>query len=396
MTKPAQMDVILLAAGAGRRLQAHLGQPKQFARLHAKPVWQHALDRFQSHPDVGQIILVFPDGTERPDVLADTIHTCTGGRLRQDSVHNGLQKLAELPAAAPFVAIHDCARPFVPHHIIDDLLVALNNGAQAVIPGIALADTIKQHQDQKVQQTLPRDQLVAVQTPQAFDRALITDLHQQLQDKPAAVTDDASLAEMAGIAVQVIEGTPALHKLTTAEDFDMAEASKTDRTARYETRIGNGFDVHRFIQGDGPIAICGLQVPHDQALDAHSDGDVGLHALCDAIFGALGDGDIGQHFPPSDARWKDAASEQFLAYAAERVAARQAKIVNLDVTLICERPKIGPLRDEMRAEIARIAGIGIDRVSVKATTSERLGFTGRGEGIAAMASASLSLRSEEQ
>ena len=175
----------------------------------------------------------------------------------------------------------------------------------------------------------------------------------------------------------------------------MAQASKTNRGAAFETRIGNGFDVHRFIEGDGPIALCGLQVPHDQDLDAHSDGDVGLHALCDAIFGALGEGDIGQHFPPSDERWKDAASDQFLAYAAERVAARSGHIINLDVTIICERPKIGPLREDMRTEIARIAGISRDRVSVKATTSERLGFTGRGEGIAAMASACISVQSEE-
>ena len=175
----------------------------------------------------------------------------------------------------------------------------------------------------------------------------------------------------------------------------MAQASKTNMGASFETRIGNGFDVHRFIEGDGPIALCGLQVPHDQGLDAHSDGDVGLHALCDAIFGALGEGDIGQHFPPSDECWRDAASDQFLAYAAERVAARGGHIINLDVTIICERPKIGPLREDMRTEIARIAGISRDRVSVKATTSERLGFTGRGEGIAAMASACISVQSEE-
>ena len=395
MNMPAKLDVILLAAGQGTRLKAHLGQPKQFATLHAKPVWQHALDGFRSHPDIGHIILVFPQGTDRPDELDEHAHTCTGGILRQDSVHNGLQYLASLQDASAYVAIHDCARPFVPAPVIDDLLLALHQGAQAVIPAIAVADTIKRHRDNKAVETLPRDELVAVQTPQAFSRSLITSLHQQFQDNPAPVTDDASLAEAAGIEVQLITGSPLLHKLTTAEDFDMAQASKTNRGAAFEARIGNGFDVHRFIEGDGPIALCGLQVPHDQGLDAHSDGDVGLHALCDAIFGALGEGDIGQHFPPSDERWRDAASDQFLAYAAERVAARSGHIINLDVTIICERPKIGPLREEMRTEIARIAGISRDRVSVKATTSERLGFTGRGEGIAAMASACISVQSEE-
>ena len=226
-----------------------------------------------------------------------------------------------------------------------------------------------------------------MQTPQAFERRCITELHQQLQNAPKPVTDDASLAELAGIPVVIVDGDSKLHKLTVPEDFEMA----VDQTAIMETRIGTGYDVHKFIDGRGKIAVCGIEVDHEKSIEAHSDGDVGLHALCDAIFGALGDGDIGQHFPPSDEKWRDAASDQFLRFAVGQVLGRGGKIINLDVTIICERPKIGPLRDKMRAKLAEIADIALSRVSVKATTSEKLGFTGRGEGIAAMASVSLSL-----
>jgi len=385
-----QLDAIILAAGSGRRLEAKLGMPKQFAELDGKPVWLHAVETISEHPAIGHIILVLPEGTDTPDNCPANLHCVQGGILRQDSVHNGLQYLTGLPDAASRVIIHDSARPFVPAYVIDRLLAALDMGHQAAIPALAVADTIKQISEgavKTVHKTIPRDTVVAVQTPQIFDRTLITELHTSLQTERQQVTDDASLVELAGIDVAVIAGDAALHKLTVPEDFDMAQ----NRPQTLETRIGSGYDVHKFTEGSGQIAICGILVDHNKSIEAHSDGDVGLHALCDAIFGALGDGDIGQHFPPSDEKWKDAASDQFLKFAVERVSERQGKIINIDVTIICERPKIGPLRDEMRAKIAEISDIDISRVSVKATTSERLGFTGREEGIAAMASVSLSI-----
>lgn len=389
-----QLDVIILAAGSGRRLQAALGVAKQFAMLRGKPVWQHAVDSLSAHASIGKILITLPANTPIPEGLSPDVICVEGGILRQDSVHNALQYLDSLSDCAPFVAIHDSARPFIPHSVIDRLLDALEAGAQAVIPALPVADTMKRARGNLVEATISRDSLRAVQTPQAFDRPMITKLHAALNAAPEAVTDDASLAENAGIDVQIVEGDVALHKLTLPEDFIMANeqgSANIQPGQANETRIGTGYDVHKFKTGSGPVAICGLEVAHDKSIEAHSDGDVGLHALCDAIFGALGDGDIGQHFPPSDAKWKDAASDQFLEFALQRLEMRGGKIINMDVTIICETPKIGPLRDKMRAKIAEIASINMSRVSVKATTSERLGFTGRGEGIAAMASVSLSL-----
>lgn len=389
-----QLDVIILAAGSGRRLQAALGVAKQFAMLRGKPVWQHAVDSLSAHASIGKILITLPANTPIPEGLSPDVICVEGGILRQDSVHNALQYLDSLSDCAPFVAIHDSARPFIPHSVIDRLLDALEAGAQAVIPALPVADTMKRARGNLVEATISRDSLRAVQTPQAFDRPMITKLHAALNAAPEAVTDDASLAENAGIDVQIVEGDVALHKLTLPEDFIMANeqgSANIQPCQANETRIGTGYDVHKFKTGSGPVAICGLEVAHDKSIEAHSDGDVGLHALCDAIFGALGDGDIGQHFPPSDAKWKDAASDQFLEFALQRLEMRGGKIINMDVTIICETPKIGPLRDKMRAKIAEIASINMSRVSVKATTSERLGFTGRGEGIAAMASVSLSL-----
>lgn len=420
----AKLDVIVLAAGSGTRLHSKLGLAKQFALLAGKPVWQHAIDSFLGHESVGHIILVLPIGSAAPEHLAKNIEWIEGGITRQASVHRGLQHLAGLPDLAGFVAIHDSARPFVPRQTIDALIEALDKGAEAVIPALPVVDTIKQisgkqisgkqisgkqistkppastppayetHDNVIVLGTIARDTLMAAQTPQGFVRDMITKLHEDLVDTHHPASDDASLAEMAGIVVSTIAGDAALHKLTTPEDFEMAERRlnpNLNKVTEFETRIGNGFDVHKFGTGKGPIALCGLQVAHDRSIEAHSDGDVGLHALCDAIFGALGDGDIGQHFPPSDDKWKDAASVQFLEFAAKRVADRGGRIINLDVTIICEQPKIAPLSAQMRAEIAKITGISLARVSVKATTSEGLGFAGRGEGIAALASASLSL-----
>ena len=221
-------------------------------------------------------------------------------------------------------------------------------------------------------------------------------MHDKADYNALTPTDDASIAEAAGIAISTIAGDEALTKITWPSDLAQMKASTmTQMIAPHDTRTGTGFDVHRFKEGDGPIMICGIAVPHDRALDAHSDGDVGIHALCDAIFGALCDGDIGSHFPPSDPQWEDAASDQFLSYAVDRISQAGGRLIHIDVTILCERPKIGPVRDEMRNRLAHLCDLPLSAVSVKATTTERLGFTGRGEGIAAQAAATLTLPRQE-
>ena len=302
-------------------------------------------------------------------------------------MHAGLEALAgEKP---DIVLIHDAARPFVTAAVISRAIDAAGRTGAAV-PAIPVTDTIKQVGDSgDVVATPERARLRIAQTPQAFRFDVILDAHRRAaREGRSDFTDDAALAEWAGLTVATFEGDPANMKLTTPEDFVREEARLAAMLG--DIRTGTGYDVHAFGDGDH-LMICGVRVPHTRGFLAHSDGDVGLHALVDAIFGALADGDIGSHFPPSDPQWKGAASDRFLKYAVDRVTARGGRIANLEVTLICERPKIGPLRDTMRARIAEIPGVNISRIAVKATTSERLGFTGREEGIAATASATIRL-----
>ena len=290
------------------------------------------------------------------------------------------------------VAIHDAARPLLPAAVIDRLIAAMQDGAAAALPVMPVVDTLKTISDTKIAGTVERSALATAQTPQIFCLAHIAKLHKN-HPEDIDITDDIQLVEADGQAVTAVPGDRCLMKLTTVEDFDILTAlmfrEKGSRQMIPDIRVGNGFDVHRFSDGPGPARIGGIDVPSPHGLAAHSDGDVGLHALCDAIFGALGDGDIGAHFPPSDDRWKDADSADFLLFAVERCANRKAVIQHLDLTLICEIPKIGPHRNAMRQRIASLAGIPVDRVGVKATTSEKLGFTGRSEGIAAQATATL-------
>jgi 2-C-methyl-D-erythritol 4-phosphate cytidylyltransferase/2-C-methyl-D-erythritol 2,4-cyclodiphosphate synthase len=281
----------------------------------------------------------------------------------------------------------------LPASVIAAVLAGLAAGAEAVVPCLPVTDTIRQLAAAPQDSTLDRDRLRAVQTPQGFVRVRLAELHKKAASQPDTppASDDAQLFDRAGRAVQLVDGAPQLVKLTTEQDLAVLELLLERKR---EMRVASGFDVHRFAEPTGKqvsIMVCGIEVAHDRALIAHSDGDVGLHAVCDALFGCLADGDIGSHFPPSDARWKDADSGQFLTYAVEQLGAAAGRIVNLDITLLCEQPKIGPLRDQMRARIAELAGISIARVSVKATTTEQLGFLGRGEGIAAMAQASVEL-----
>ena len=384
------IDVVLLAAGQSRRMGSIR---KQYQDIGGRPVYQRAIDGFASHSAVAKIILVVPqDDLDEMTARhhADDLIIVAGGSERHFSVAQGLAALSD--STAPYIAIHDAARPVIPAKVIDDGLKALQQGAKAVIPVLGVADTIKQVKTEDkslIECTLDRSALRRVQTPQLFDAAIIIQLHKDADYDKLAPTDDASLAEAGGIDVQVIDGDERLGKLTWASDLNQLRAS----AMMNEYRTGTGFDVHRYLEGEqkSQIMVCGLSVDHDRALDAHSDGDVGIHALCDAIFGALCDGDIGMHFPPSDNKWKDAASDQFLRYAVDLVKKAGGRLVHIDVTILGERPKIGPHREEMRAILAKICDLPVSAVSVKATTTERLGFTGRGEGIAAQAAATITL-----
>jgi 2-C-methyl-D-erythritol 4-phosphate cytidylyltransferase / 2-C-methyl-D-erythritol 2,4-cyclodiphosphate synthase len=316
----------------------------------------------------------------------DLLPPCFGGDTRQTSVRAGLEALAGHHPA--IVLVHDAARPFTSAALVSRAIAA---GAQgAAIPGVAMTDTIKEVDSAgHVVRTLDRTTLRGIQTPQAFAFDALLAAHRKAYAAGREdFTDDAALAEWAGMTVGVFAGEAGNVKLTTAEDFAAAQAREL--AALGDIRTGSGYDVHAFADGDH-VWLGGVRISHERGVTGHSDADVGLHALVDAILGALADGDIGAHFPPSDPQWKGASSDRFLQFAVERVRQRGGRVVHLDLTVVCEAPKIGPHRDAMRARIAQIAGISIDRVGVKATTSEKLGFTGRREGIAAMATATIRL-----
>jgi len=389
MAKSERTAAILVAAGRG--LRAGTGGPKQYRVIGGQTVIFRAMQPFCTHPGVSvvQPVLHPDDASTFNAACAGLRHQppANGGATRQASVHAGLEALtSEKP---DIVLIHDAARPFVSEALISRAIDAADRTG-AAIPAIAVADTIKLiDADGNVADTPERARLRVAQTPQAFRYDVILEAHRRAaREGRSDFTDDAALAEWAGLTVATFEGDALNMKLTTPEDFAREEARLASLLG--DIRTGTGYDVHAFGEGDH-VMICGVRVPHTKGFLAHSDGDVGLHALVDAILGALADGDIGSHFPPSDAKWKGASSDQFLKYAVDRVTACGGRIANLEVTLICERPKIGPLRDTMRARIAEISGVDISRVAVKATTSERLGFTGREEGIAATASATIRL-----
>jgi len=389
MPRPERTAAILVAAGRG--LRAGAGGPKQYREIGGQTVIFRAMQAFCRHPDVFAVQpVVNPDDDAIFNAAVPGLRyqpPTHGGATRQASVHAGLEALA---AEKPdIVLIHDAARPFVTSGVISRAIDAAGRTGAAV-PTIPVTDTIKQVGGTgDVEATPERAKLRIAQTPQAFRFDVILDAHRRAaRDGRSDFTDDAALAEWAGLTVATFEGDLANMKLTTPEDFIREEARLAAQLG--DIRTGTGYDVHAFGDGDH-LMLCGVRVPHTRGFLAHSDGDVGLHALVDAILGALADGDIGSHFPPSDPQWKGAASDKFLKYAVDRVTARGGRIANLEVTMICERPKIGPLRDTMRARIAEISGVDISRVAVKATTSERLGFTGREEGIAATAAATIRL-----
>jgi len=386
----ARVAAVIVAAGRGYR--AGGDTPKQYRAVAGEPVIRPTLTAFLRHPDIAAVQpVIHPDdagafhsAAAGLDAILPPVH---GGATRQASVRAGLRALRG--AAPDLVLIHDAARPFLSGDLISRAIAAAKAHGAAV-PAVAVTDTVKRvDEEDMVSETLDRSRLRTIQTPQAFAYDLIVAIH----ERAAAAgredfTDDAALAEWAGHRVNVFPGERTNVKLTTNDDFERAEALRMAALA--DVRTGNGFDVHAFGDGDH-VMLGGVRIPHARGVTGHSDADVVLHALVDAILGALAEGDIGVHFPPSDPQWRGASSDRFLAFACERVRARSGMIAHLDVTIVCEAPRVGPHRDAMRARIADIAGIPSGRVGLKATTSEKMGFTGRGEGLVAMATATVRL-----
>ncbi len=375
---------IIVAAGRGTRAGGNL--PKQWQKLGGQTVAWHTMQVFGRHPRIDRIVLVLhPDDIDSnlwpSDPPADIV---AGGATRAASVLAGLQVVE---GAADRVLIHDVARPLVTPAVIDGVLGALDDTAAAAAPALAVSDALWQGRNGEVAGLQDRTNLFRAQTPQGFHTDAILAAHRA---HPGGAADDVAVARAAGLAVRITPGDEDNIKITTPGDFARAERILKDRMTRTspDIRLGNGFDVHRFGPGDHVI-LCGHKIPHDQGLDGHSDADVGMHAVTDAIYGALAQGDIGRHFPPSDPQWKGTDSAVFLAHAVGLAVQHGFRITNIDCTLICEEPKIGPHAPAMTARMADLTGIAADRISIKATTSEQLGFTGRGEGIAALATVSL-------
>jgi 2-C-methyl-D-erythritol 4-phosphate cytidylyltransferase/2-C-methyl-D-erythritol 2,4-cyclodiphosphate synthase len=377
-----RIAALILAAGSGTRFGS--ATPKQFVALGGVPIVARAARAFAAHPRIDRVMLVGPVeslAAACPDFPKAGL--VPGGATRQDSARAGLEALAAAPPDA--VLIHDAARPLVPARVIDAVCDALAGGAEAVLPALPVTDTLKRAEAAVVTETVPREGLWRVQTPQGFRFGAILAAHRAVARQ--SLTDDGAVAEAAGMTVRLVPGSEENLKVTTPDDLARAEALLG---AHLTPRIGTGFDVHRFAP-DRPLMLCGIHVPHPLGLAGHSDADVGIHALCDAIYGALAEGDIGTQFPPSDSTWKGADSALFLKHAVNRVAARGGRILHADVTLICERPRIAPHAAAMRERLAALMGVDAGAVSVKATTTERLGFTGRGEGIAAQAAVTVVL-----
>lgn len=383
--KGSRNVALIVAAGRGER--AGGGIPKQYRALGTKAVLAWSVDAFLAHPAIDEVRVVISAGQEaayreaiagrelRPPII--------GGEARRDSVRAGLEAVN-----ADRVLIHDAARPFLSAAVINRLLAALDEAAGAV-PVLPVTDTIARS-GEALGDTVPREELVRVQTPQAFRYPDILAAHRAWPSDQEA-TDDAQIARAAGMTIATVEGDPALEKLTRPEDFAMAESRLSQSLV---SRTGIGFDVHAFAPGD-KLWLGGIEIPYERTLAGHSDADVALHALTDALLGTIGDGDIGSHFPPSDPQWRGAASHLFLEHARDRIAARGGIIDHVDLTIICEAPRIGPYREVMRTRIAGLLRLAEARVSIKATTTERLGFTGRKEGIAAQAIATVRLGDEQ-
>lgn len=380
--------VIIVAAGRGHRFGGEM--PKQYRNLNGRAVLRHSLGVFCAHPAVSCVrTVIHPDDEALYNAAAEGLPVLApvyGGATRQDSVRLGLESLKD--EAPDIVLIHDGARPFVDFGIINRVIDRAEKGDGAV-PALPVTDTIKTAVKTpegvlKIEKTVDRSALWRVQTPQAFPFKDILDAHEKAKGRE--LTDDAAVAEEAGLSVILVKGTEENIKITTSDDLTRAEERSSQKLP--DIRTATGFDVHKFEEGSF-VTLCNVKVPHDMGLNGHSDADVALHALTDALLGAAGSGDIGLHFPPSDNKWKGADSAQFLQYAVSLVKGLGGKILNADVTLICERPKIGPYRLQMTERLSELLEISASRISIKATTTEKLGFTGRKEGIAAQACVSV-------
>jgi 2-C-methyl-D-erythritol 4-phosphate cytidylyltransferase/2-C-methyl-D-erythritol 2,4-cyclodiphosphate synthase len=382
---PAPSCAIALIVAGGRGSRAGDGLPKQYRRLGGMPVLRRTVLAFMRHPRISAVrVVIHADDRALYDdavVGLEVSEPIVGGATRQQSVANGLAALGGTDAV---VLIHDAARALVPQSVIDRCLDALVNGAAATVPALPVVDSLRRGSG-TLSDEVDRTGLLRVQTPQCFELAAIRALHERFAG--GEFTDDAALAMQGGLEVIAVEGDEINLKLTTADDFVRAEAFLGTRRS---TRTGFGFDVHAFEDGDH-VSIGGIRIPHGRALKGHSDADVGLHALTDALLGAIAEGDIGDHFPPSDPQWRGAPSSLFVDRARALVEQRGGRIEHVDVTIICEAPRIGPHREAIRARIGELLRLDLTRVSVKATTTERLGFTGRGEGISAQAIATVSI-----
>jgi 2-C-methyl-D-erythritol 4-phosphate cytidylyltransferase/2-C-methyl-D-erythritol 2,4-cyclodiphosphate synthase len=381
----ADCVALIVASGRGQRFGA-AARPKQYQPLAGRAVLRHCLERFRDHPRVGAVrAVIHPEDRALYDEATaglDLLDPAAGGATRQESVRRGLESLREV--APDLVLVHDGVRPLIDASLIDRVLDGLADHA-AVLPALPVTDTLKRVAEERVLGTVEREGLFRAQTPQGFRYREILDAHER--HAGTAMTDDVALAEAAGLAVRVVPGDESNLKITTQDD--LARAARL-LGAGLVPRTGLGFDVHRLAPGDG-LVLAGVRLPEPLRLIGHSDADVGLHAITDALLGTLGAGDIGSHFPPSDPRWAGADSAFFLQHARQLVEGAGGRIEHVDLTLICERPRIGPHRAAMVARLAELLGLGPGRVSVKATTTEQLGFTGRGEGIAAQAVATVSL-----
>lgn len=411
------LSVAAVVVAAGRGIRIGGGMPKQYRRVGGQAVLTRTLSALGCHAGIARIQpVIAPDAAAfyeecladlDPMVRAKLAPPVPGGETRQQSVRAGLEALS--PAAAPdLVLVHDAARPYVDFGLIDRAIAA-GRDHRAAVPGIPVSDTIKIVEEEtsgigRVRETPPREALRAVQTPQAFAFHALLEGHRAAAEAGLhGFTDDGALAEWAGLPVVTFAGDPRNRKITQPADlieadraFGTAGASAPGASAmtQYVTRLGTGFDVHAFTEGDH-VWLGGVRIPADRGVLAHSDGDVALHALTDALLGAIADGDIGTHFPPSDERWRGAASDQFLAHAVSLVRARGGRIDHLDITVLAEAPRIGKHREAIRARIAEIAGVPLSAVSIKATTTEKLGFVGRAEGLAAQAAATVRLPEED-
>lgn len=404
LNPPASSTEVLIVA-AGRGFRAGNGGPKQYRLLGGMTVLRHTLLAFLAQPRIDRVrVVIHPDDLQAyTEAVAGLAlgPVVMGGATRQQSVRAGLEAI-DSEGGAGLVLIHDAARPFIPAEMIERILDGLDMNA-AVTPALPVVDSLRRAgTDRIIAETIDRNQLFAVQTPQGFDFQSILAAHRATNsdatpdappDERLGATDDAAIAYAAGIAVAIVAGDPRAFKLTVAEDFERAHAllassEMSSHSAAMISRSAMGFDVHRFGEGDH-LWLCGLKIAHPQGLIGHSDADVGLHALTDALLGTICAGDIGLHFPPSDPKWRGASSDQFLLHARDLIRTEGGIIDHVDLTLIAEAPKITPHREAMRARIAHLLEIPISVVSVKATTTERLGFTGRGEGIAAQAIATV-------